>query len=146
MKGYVYVLKCSDGSYYTGSTKDLERRLWQHKNGNGAKYTKTRLPVKLVYSEEYERIDEAFYREKQIKGWSRKKKEALIAGRFDRLSDLAKNHTDMRNNVASTGSATNASSGSATNAPAASTGSAAGNDTDIEPVRNEVVSTGSTTV
>ena len=138
MKGYVYILKCSDGSYYTGSTKDLERRLWQHKNGNGAKYTKTRLPVKLVYSEEYERIDEAFYREKQIKGWSRKKKEALIAGRFDKLSDLAKNRTDVRNTVASTGSATNA--------PAASTGSAAGNDTAIEPDRNEVVSTGSTTV
>ena len=91
-----------------------------------------------MYSEEYERIDEAFYREKQIKGWSRKKKEALIAGRFDKLSDLAKNRTDVRNTVASTGSATNA--------PAASTGSAAGNDTAIEPDRNEVVSTGSTTV
>ncbi len=90
MKGYMYILKCCDGSYYTGSTTDLERRLWQHKNGEGAKYTKTRLPVELVYSEEYQRIDEAFYREKQIQGWSRKKKEALIAGQFDRLTDLSK--------------------------------------------------------
>ena len=112
MKGYVYILKCSDGSYYTGSTKDLERRLWQHKNGEGAKYTKTRLPVKLVYSEEYQRIDEAFYREKQIQGWSRKKKEALIAGRFDELSDLAKNRTDVRNTVASAASASSAAEAS----------------------------------
>ena len=79
------------------------------------------------------------HREKQIKGWSRKKKEALIAGRFDRLSDLAKNRTDVKNTVALTGSATTASSGSATNASAASTGSAARNDTAIEPVRNEVI-------
>ena len=79
------------------------------------------------------------HREKQIKGWSRNKKEALITGRFDKLSDLAKNRTDVRNTVASTGSATTASSGSAINVPAASTGSAAGNDTAIEPDRNEVI-------
>ncbi len=90
MKGYVYILRCSDGSYYTGSTNDLERRLWQHQNEEGANYTKRRLPVKLVYYEEYERIDEAFYREKQIQGWSRKKKEALIEGRFEDLPALAK--------------------------------------------------------
>ncbi|MGK9475364.1 GIY-YIG nuclease family protein [Melioribacter sp. OK-6-Me] len=92
MKGYVYILRCSDGSYYTGSTNDLERRLWQHQNGEGANYTKKRLPVELVYYEEYERIDEAYYREKQIQGWSRKKKEALIEGRFEDLSVLAKKH------------------------------------------------------
>lgn len=114
MKGYAYILKCNDGSYYTGSTKDLERRLLQHRNGKGAQYTKARLPVELVYYEEYQRIDEAFYREKQIQGWSRKKKEALIAGRFDRLSDLSKNHTDLRNTVASTGVSTNASITSST--------------------------------
>jgi putative endonuclease len=90
MKGYTYILKCSDGSYYTGSTIDLERRLWQHQNAEGANYTKKRLPVELVYYEEYERIDEAFYREKQIQGWSRKKKEALIEGRYDELPKLAK--------------------------------------------------------
>jgi len=90
MKGYMYILKCSDGSYYTGSTNDLERRLWQHQNGEGALYTKNRLPVELVYYEEYERIDYAFYREKQVKDWSRKKKEALIEGKLEELPRLAK--------------------------------------------------------
>jgi len=90
MKGYMYILKCSDGSYYTGSTNDLERRLWQHQNGEGALYTKNRLPVELVYYEEYERIDYAFYREKQVKDWSRKKKEALIEGKLEELPKLAK--------------------------------------------------------
>ncbi len=86
LKGFVYILKCCDGTYYTGSTKDLEKRLWEHKNGMGAHYTKVRLPVKLVFAEEFERIDEAFYREKQIQGWSRKKKEALIERCLDKLS------------------------------------------------------------
>ncbi len=57
----MYILECSDGSYYTGSTNNLEYRLYQHQNGNGANYTKSRLPVRLVYFEEYSRIDEAFY-------------------------------------------------------------------------------------
>ena len=74
MKGYMYILECSDDTFYTGSTKNLERRLQQHQNGEGANYTSKRLPVKLVYFEEYQRIDEAFYREKQVQGWSRKKK------------------------------------------------------------------------
>lgn len=93
MKGYMYILKCSDGSYYTGSTQDLEKRLCQHQNGEGAEYTKTRLPVELAYFEEYQRIDAAFCREKQIQGWTRKKKEALISGRFDMLKVFAKNHS-----------------------------------------------------
>ena len=74
----MYILECSDGSYYTGSTKELEMRLAQHQAGVGAKHTSKRLPVKLVYVEEYERIDDAFYREKQVQGWRREKKEALI--------------------------------------------------------------------
>ena len=90
MKGFVYILRCADGSYYTGSTKNLEYRLYQHQNGEGANHTKTRLPVELVYFEEFERIDEAFYREKQVQGWSRKKKEALIARDFDKLSHLSR--------------------------------------------------------
>jgi len=77
MKCYMYILECSDGSYYTGSTKDLVRRFKQHQNGEGANHTKKRLPVKLIYIEEFDRIDLAFFREKQIQGWSRKKKEAL---------------------------------------------------------------------
>jgi len=101
MKGYMYILECSDGSYYTGSTNDLERRLEQHQNGEGANHTKKHLPVKLVYFEEFQRIDEAFYREKQVQGWSRKKKEALINGRFDKLSDLSKNYTQYGSSTGS---------------------------------------------
>ena len=92
MKGYVYILKCANDSYYTGSTTDLERRLWQHQNGEGANFTKAHLPVELVYVEEFSRIEDAFYREKQIQGWSRKKKEALMAGDFNKLHELAKCH------------------------------------------------------
>ncbi len=86
----MYILECSDGSYYTGSTKNLELRLSQHQAGEGANHTKKRLPVKLVYFEEFDRIDKAFYREKQVQGWSRKKKEALIEGMPEKLHELAK--------------------------------------------------------
>ncbi|MDT8346982.1 MAG: GIY-YIG nuclease family protein, partial [Flavobacteriaceae bacterium] len=93
-KGYMYILLCSDGSYYTGSTKNLELRVKQHNNGEGANHTKKRLPVELVYFEEFDRIDEAFYREKQVQGWSRKKKEALINGDFENLSHLSMAYRD----------------------------------------------------
>ncbi|MDZ4149362.1 MAG: GIY-YIG nuclease family protein [Flavobacteriaceae bacterium] len=83
MKGFVYILACSDGSYYTGSTIDLELRLNQHMDGLGANHTKKRLPVKLVYYEKFDRIDEAFKREKQIQKWSRHKKEALINSQIE---------------------------------------------------------------
>jgi len=86
----MYILKCSDGTYYTGSTKDVSVRLKQHESGQGANHTKKRLPVELVYYEQYDRIDHAFYREKQIQGWSRNKKEALIDGRIEELPSLAK--------------------------------------------------------
>lgn len=85
----MYILECSNGNYYTGSTKDIDKRLLEHKSGRGANYTKKYLPVKLVYYEEYKRIDEAFYREKQVQGWSRQKKEALISGQFEKLHELA---------------------------------------------------------
>lgn len=106
MKGWMYILECADGSYYTGSTNNLELRLQQHKNGEGANHTKKRLPVKLLYTEEFERIDEAFYREKQIQGWSRKKKEALMNGDFGELSQLARNYTEFPRDVVSTSSTT----------------------------------------
>ena len=96
MKGYTYILHCSDGSYYTGSTKNIALRLEQHQAGEGANYTRKRLPVKLIYYEEYNRIDEAFYREKQIQGWSRKKKEALIEGKQELLPKLAIAYRDLR--------------------------------------------------
>lgn len=89
IKGYMYILECNDGSYYTGSTKNLERRLTQHQNGEGANHTKKRLPVKLLYYEGFTRIDWAFYREKQVQKWTRSKKEALMRGDFLELHELA---------------------------------------------------------
>lgn len=86
----MYILRCANDTYYTGSTKFLEKRLLDHQNGIGANYTKKHAPVELVYYEEYSRIDYAFNREHQVKKWSRKKKEALINGTFDQLPGLAK--------------------------------------------------------
>ena len=107
MKGYMYILECSDGTYYTGSTSDLDKRLWEHKDQLGANYTKNRLPVYLVYFEEYSRIDEAFYREKQVQKWSHAKKKALIVGNSERLHELAEccNETHFSNRVGYLGSA-----------------------------------------
>ena len=89
MQVFMYILKCADNSYYIGSTKNLNVRLLQHQNGEGADHTKKSLPVELVYFEEFDRIDLAFYREKQIKGWSRKKKEALINHQESKLNSLS---------------------------------------------------------
>jgi predicted GIY-YIG superfamily endonuclease len=99
MTGWMYILECSDGSYYTGSTNNLDLRMQQHSEGEGANHTKKRLPVRLVYFEEFWRIDEAFKREKQVQGWSRKKKEALIRGEADELFVLSTctNSTHFRN-------------------------------------------------
>jgi putative endonuclease len=84
----MYILLCSDGSYYTGSTNDINRRFDQHQSGLGANHTKKRLPVELIYSEEYSRVSTAFYREKQVQGWSRRKKQALIRGEYEKLPEL----------------------------------------------------------
>ncbi len=89
MTGYMYILECFDMTYYVGSTKNLEKRVEEHQNGEGANYTKRRLPLKLLYYEEYDRIDIAFQREKQVQGWSRLKKEALINGNYEDLPKLA---------------------------------------------------------
>ncbi len=93
---WMYILECIDGSYYTGSAKDLERRLNEHQEGKGANYTSRRLPVKLVYCEEHERVADAFYREKQVQGWRRAKKEALINGSPELLPALAKKIFDKK--------------------------------------------------
>jgi putative endonuclease len=83
---WLYILRCADGSYYTGTTRtDLEIRVAQHQTGYFDGYTATRRPVVLVYSDHFDRIVDAIAAERQIKGWSRVKKEALIAGRFDLL-------------------------------------------------------------
>ena len=88
----IYILLCADGSYYTGITRrSVEERFSEHAQGlDKNSYTFTRRPVKLIYSETYDRIDEAIATERRIKGWSRAKKEAYIRGDFDRLSALAK--------------------------------------------------------
>ncbi len=90
MKNYwVYILRCSDGSYYTGVTNDLERRVFQHNAGVGGKYTKSRRPVKLVFTQDFGNVLDAIAAEKQIKGWRRSKKEALIAGDWDKIVELS---------------------------------------------------------
>ena len=86
----MYILQCADDSYYVGSTWNLEKRLWQHNQGLGAKYTARRLPVKLVYSEEFDFIADAYQREKQVQNWSRAKRQALIRGDYDALPGLAR--------------------------------------------------------
>lgn len=88
-KGFVYILECSDGSFYTGSTINLEKRLSEHQNGEGARHTQKRLPLSLVYVEEFQQIHQAFYREKQIQGWSRAKKIALIDNNYEILPKLS---------------------------------------------------------
>jgi putative endonuclease len=103
----MYILKCSDGSFYTGSTWNLEKRLWDHMSGQGSAYTSHRLPVELIYCEEYDRILDAYTREKEIQGWSRRKKIALIRGNTTDLKAFSKNYTQNQdgNSLASTGSA-----------------------------------------
>ena len=78
---YTYILKCRDGTYYTGWTNDLERRIKTHNQGKGAKYTRTRRPVELAYYEAFSTKEEALRREAQIKHMDRKKKEKLIMGK-----------------------------------------------------------------
>ena len=90
MKGWMYILECANGSYYCGSTNNLERRLRQHQSGRGANYTRKHGPVRLVYIEEYARVQDAFYREKQIQKWTRKKKRALIEGNYEALHHAAR--------------------------------------------------------
>jgi len=91
---YMYILQCSDGSFYTGSTKNLKARIEQHRLGEGADYTKLHAPVKLVYYEIFERIDKAFEREKQVQKWSRAKKFALIQGDIELLKKLSQSKDD----------------------------------------------------
>ncbi|NUQ82334.1 MAG: GIY-YIG nuclease family protein [Bacteroidetes bacterium] len=86
----MYILHCNDGTFYTGSTIDLTLRFIQYQSGFGANYTKRRLPVTLVYWEEYDRITDAFNREKQVQNWSHQKKLVLTEGESGLLSGLAR--------------------------------------------------------
>ncbi len=91
MDFYAYLLRCSDGSYYAGHTDDLDQRMAYHQAGSLGGYTARRRPVELVWSETFPSRDEALAAERQIKGWSRAKKEALITGDWQRISVLARN-------------------------------------------------------
>ncbi|WAC11515.1 GIY-YIG nuclease family protein [Dyadobacter pollutisoli] len=88
---FVYILKCADDSYYTGITNNLDRRLAEHNSGfNPECYTASRRPVELAFAFEFKYVDKAIAFEKQVKGWSRKKKEAIIRDNWEALKDLAK--------------------------------------------------------
>jgi len=91
MAFYTYMLRCADRSYYVGHTDNIEQRLSQHKFGKISGYTSSRLPVELVWMESFHSRDEAFFAERKIKGWSRKKKEALINRDWQAISELSKN-------------------------------------------------------
>jgi putative endonuclease len=86
---WVYILECTDGSFYTGSTSDLERRVVEHQTGTYCGHTSARLPITVVYSQEFPDPLTAVNAERQIKKWSHAKKEALIQGEFDLLHLLA---------------------------------------------------------
>lgn len=81
--GFVYILRCADGTFYVGSTTDLARRIVQHETGHGSAYTRRRLPVSLVWCEEFARIEDAFAWEKRVQGWSHAKRQAFIEGGLD---------------------------------------------------------------
>ena len=87
---WVYILRCSDGSYYTGLAVDLEKRIAEHMVGTFNGFTSKRLPVRLVFSCEMPTIHDAFLRERQIKGWTRRKREGFINGDWDKLIDYSK--------------------------------------------------------
>ena len=89
---YVYILECADDSLYTGTTTDISRRVNEHNRSKGGNYTRTRMPVKLVYQEEHSNRSEALKREIQIKRWSKEKKLALINGDKMWLTELGRSH------------------------------------------------------
>lgn len=93
---WVYILKCSDDTYYIGSTTDLERRLVEHQIGFFKGYTTSRLPVKLVWSIDFPSTHDAFLFERQIKGWSRAKKGALIRGDLNGIHEIVKKERKTR--------------------------------------------------
>jgi predicted GIY-YIG superfamily endonuclease len=104
MSFWVYILKCADDSYYVGHTDNLDARMWHHNEGKIAGYTSTRLPVRLVFSQDHPTREEALASERQIKGWSRKKKEAMIRGDWLEVSRLARNRKTLASVHPATGS------------------------------------------
>ena len=96
---YVYIVKCKDNSYYTGVTNDIEKRIAEHNSGfDKNSYTFSRKPVELMFTYEFNDINQAIAFEKQLKGWSRKKKEAVISGDWDILKMLAEYRNESHSN------------------------------------------------
>ncbi len=87
---YVYILECKDGSYYVGHTDNLEQRVADHNNGTFLGYTASRLPVTLVWVDNFSTRDEAFAAERHIKSWSHMKKQAFIKADWEKLKEHAK--------------------------------------------------------
>ncbi|WLP91874.1 GIY-YIG nuclease family protein [Gordonia sp. NB41Y] len=96
MSAFMYILECADGSYYVGSTRNIERRLHEHNAGVGAAFTRRRRPVRVAYLAEFVDIGEAYKAEKQVQGWSRAKRKALVDGDFDALRWLARRPWERR--------------------------------------------------
>ncbi|QMU96753.1 GIY-YIG nuclease family protein [Microbacterium esteraromaticum] len=96
MTGFTYVLRCSDGTFYAGSTKHLDDRIEAHQQGLGSDYTTSRRPVELEWFAEFDRIDEAFALEKQIHGWSHAKRLAFIEGGFDAIKGWSARERALR--------------------------------------------------
>jgi putative endonuclease len=92
---FIYILRCRDGRYYVGSTHDVGKRLQVHQSGRGPAFTASRLPVALIYQESLPTLAEAVRRERQLKGWSRAKKEALVAGDQKRLRQLSASRSSL---------------------------------------------------
>jgi len=99
---HVYILLCRDGSYYTGITNNIERRIIEHEYGEDPKwYTFKRRPLKLVFNEIFSDVNQAIAFEKQVKGWKRAKKEAIIAGRWDLLPELSRSSSAQNGSTGS---------------------------------------------
>ncbi|MBY6061824.1 GIY-YIG nuclease family protein [Microbacterium esteraromaticum] len=94
--GYTYVLRCSDGTFYVGSTKDLDTRVQTHAHGLGSDYTSCRLPVTLIWWAEFDRIDEAFALEKRMQGWSHAKRLAFMEGGYDAIKGWSTRERALR--------------------------------------------------
>jgi putative endonuclease len=102
MRAYLYIARCRDGSYYVGTTRgSLETRISQHSTGHFGSYTATRGPDVLVFQQDFSRIEDAIAAERQVKGWRREKKEALIRGEFEILRELSARYRPFQNNQTS---------------------------------------------
>lgn len=97
MPFYVYILECSDGTYYSGHTDNLDQRMAQHGAGEGARYTSKRRPLKLLWATDCQTREEAWELERRLHGWSRAKKEALMRGDFDALPALSRSRSRPEN-------------------------------------------------